>query len=199
MASGDLERGKNISNNNNNRSSYSSGSYYVEPGSDQQWTSWLIPMFVVANVAVFIVAMYINNCPKNNWEGGRGCVARFLGRLSFEPLKENPLFGPSSSTLQKLGALEWDRVVHEHQGWRLITCIWLHAGVIHLLANMLSLVFIGIRLEQQFGFGMSQTFMSLNMKFSLTYKIVWSFLLTYLSTYLLKTYCLTLVLRSLLF
>lgn len=98
MASGDLERGKNISNNNNNRGSYSSGSYYVEPGSDQQWTSWLIPMFVVANVAVFIVAMYINNCPKNNWEGGRGCVARFLGRLSFEPLKENPLFGPSSST-----------------------------------------------------------------------------------------------------
>ncbi|KAK9203672.1 hypothetical protein WN943_013928 [Citrus x changshan-huyou] len=154
MASGDLERGKNISNNNNNRSSYSSGSYYVEPASDQQWTSWLIPMFVVANVAVFIVAMYINNCPKNNWEGGRGCVARFLGRLSFEPLKENPLFGPSSSTLQKLGALEWDRVVHEHQGWRLITCIWLHAGVIHLLANMLSLVFIGIRLEQQFGFGL---------------------------------------------
>lgn len=152
MASGDLERGKNISNNNNNRSSYSSGSYYVEPASDQQWTSWLIPMFVVANVAVFIVAMYINNCPKNNWEGGRGCVARFLGRLSFEPLKENPLFGPSSSTLQKLGALEWDKVVHEHQGWRLITCIWLHAGVIHLLANMLSLVFIGIRLEQQFGF-----------------------------------------------
>lgn len=98
MASGDLERGKNISNNNNNRGSYSSGSYYVEPGRDQQWTSWLIPVFVVANVAVFIVAMYINNCPKNNWEGGRGCVARFLGRLSFEPLKENPLFGPSSST-----------------------------------------------------------------------------------------------------
>jgi len=53
-----------------------------------------------------------------------------------------------------MGALKWDNVVHEHQAWRLITCIWLHAGVIHLLANMLSLVFIGIRLEQQFGFGM---------------------------------------------
>lgn len=33
-----------------------------------------------------------------------------------------------------------------------MTCMWLHAGLIHLLANMLSLVFIGIRLEQQFGF-----------------------------------------------
>lgn len=55
--------------------------------------------------------------------------------------------------LEKLGALEWDKIVHQNQAWRLITCIWLHAGVIHLLANMLSLVFIGIRLEQQFGFG----------------------------------------------
>ena len=54
--------------------------------------------------------------------------------------------------LQKLGALEWDKVVHQHQGWRLVTCMWLHAGLIHLLANMLSLVFIGIHLEQQFGF-----------------------------------------------
>ena len=79
-------------------------------------------------------------------------MARFLGRLSFEPLKENPLFGPSSNTLEKLGALKWDKVVHGNQTWRLITCIWLHAGVIHLLANMLSLIFIGIRLEQQFGF-----------------------------------------------
>lgn len=56
--------------------------------------------------------------------------------------------------LEKLGGLEWTKVVQKHQGWRLITCIWLHAGIIHLLVNMLCLVFIGIRLEQQFGFGM---------------------------------------------
>lgn len=43
--------------------------------------------------------------------------------------------------------------MHRHQAWRLVTCIWLHAGVVHLVVNMLSLVFIGIRLEQQFGFG----------------------------------------------
>ncbi|XP_059629314.1 RHOMBOID-like protein 3 [Cornus florida] len=120
---------------------------------DSQWTSWLIPLFIVANVAMFVVSMSINNCPKHNNSGSEGkCVARFLGRFSFEPLRDNPLFGPSSSTLQKLGALEWTKVVHKHQGWRLITCIWLHAGVIHLIANMLSLAFIGIRLEQQFGF-----------------------------------------------
>ncbi|GAB4826382.1 RHOMBOID-like protein 3 [Ancistrocladus abbreviatus] len=108
-----------------------------------------------ANIAVFVVVMYINNCPKHIHQSGFGddkCVARFLGRLSFEPLSENPLFGPSSATLEKMGALEWSKVVHKHQGWRLITCIWIHAGLIHLLVNMLSLVFIGIRLEQQFGF-----------------------------------------------
>lgn len=49
-----------------------------------------------------------------------------------------------------------DKVVNKHQGWRLITCMWLHAGVFHILANMLSLLFIGIRLEQEFGFGMNK-------------------------------------------
>lgn len=150
MRNGDLEsRGATKSRAPNNVSSYQP--YYVET-SESQWTSWLVPMIVVANVAMFIAIMFVNNCPKNNY-GIRGqCVVKFLGRLSFQPLSENPLFGPSSNTLEKLGALEWSKVAHRHQAWRLITCIWLHAGVIHLLANMLSLVFIGIRLEQQFGF-----------------------------------------------
>jgi membrane associated rhomboid family serine protease len=52
-----------------------------------------------------------------------------------------------------MGALDWNKIVHQNQGWRLISCIWLHAGLIHLVVNMLSLLFIGIRLEQQFGFG----------------------------------------------
>ncbi|KAK6137528.1 hypothetical protein DH2020_028726 [Rehmannia glutinosa] len=153
MGNRDLERG--TATKNRNQTYYAAGggggAYNMEH-SDSQWTSWLVPMIVVANVAMFVVIMFVNNCPKNR-NGVQGdCVARFLGRLSFQPLRENPLFGPSSSTLDKLGALEWDKIVHQNQAWRLITCIWLHAGVIHLLANMLSLVFIGIRLEQQFGF-----------------------------------------------
>ncbi|GLT70802.1 hypothetical protein SLA2020_428610 [Shorea laevis] len=114
----------------------------------RRWVPWLVPSFVVANIAVFVVTMYVNNCPKNS----TSCVVRFLGRFSFQTLKENPLLGPSSSTLEKMGALEVDKIVHRHQAWRLISCIWLHAGVFHILANMLSLVFIGIRLEQEFGF-----------------------------------------------
>ncbi|KAL3619321.1 RHOMBOID-like protein 3 [Castilleja foliolosa] len=146
VRNGDLERGTAATKNRNQ-----AYEHHQTDNSDSQWTSWLVPMIIVANVAMFVAIMFVNNCPNNHHSKGN-CVARFLGRLSFQPLRENPLFGPSSSTLEKLGALDWNKIVHENQAWRLITCIWLHAGVIHLLANMLSLVFIGIRLEQQFGF-----------------------------------------------
>ncbi|KAK4798675.1 hypothetical protein SAY86_031001 [Trapa natans] len=114
----------------------------------KRWWPWLVPTFVVVNTVMFIITMYVNDCPKNSVS----CVAGFLGRFSFQPLKENPLLGPSSSTLQKMGALQVSRVADKHQVWLLITCIWLHGGVFHLLANMLSLLVIGIRLEQEFGF-----------------------------------------------
>ncbi|XP_073315037.1 RHOMBOID-like protein 2 [Primulina huaijiensis] len=153
MAGEDIESKREKSN----YSSTSSADAFEE--GESQWTSWLIPVFVVANVAMFLFVMYVNNCPrdlKNRGSSFRGdndkCAAMFLGRFSFQPLRENPLFGPSSATLEKLGALNWNKVVHGHQGWRLISCIWLHAGIIHLLANMMSLVFIGVRLEHQFGF-----------------------------------------------
>jgi hypothetical protein len=92
MTSGDLERG---TKNRGNSSNFPS--YYVETA-EKQWTSWLIPMFVVANIVVFIVVMYVNDCPQKNLGSERSCVAKFLGRFSFQPLKENPLFGPSSAT-----------------------------------------------------------------------------------------------------
>ncbi|GAB2227718.1 hypothetical protein Droror1_Dr00009545 [Drosera rotundifolia] len=130
-------------------------SYAVGEEVEKQWISWLVPVIVVVNSVIFVIVMYVNDCPKYVAETdglGTRCVARFLGRFSFEPLGENPLFGPSSNTLEKMGALDRSKVVHNHQGWRLLTCMWLHAGLIHLVVNMLSLVFIGIRLEQQFGF-----------------------------------------------
>ncbi|KAL8200891.1 hypothetical protein R6Q57_012230 [Mikania cordata] len=154
MGTGDLESW--VSNKNRGpppATYYAPSSPYHHESTEKQWTSWLVPMIVVANVAMFLVIMIVNDCPKNHNSNIEGdCVAKFLGRLSFQPLKENPLFGPSSSTLEKLGALEWKKVVDDHQAWRLVSCIFLHAGVVHILANMLSLVFIGIRLEQQFGF-----------------------------------------------
>uniref|UniRef100_A0A1J3JQW5 RHOMBOID-like protein n=1 Tax=Noccaea caerulescens TaxID=107243 RepID=A0A1J3JQW5_NOCCA len=115
---------------------------------DARWTSWAIPMVVIANVVVFVVVMYVNDCPHKS----NRCLAKLLGRFSFESFKANPLLGPSSSTLEKMGALAWGKIVHEGQGWRLLTCMWLHAGVLHLLANVICVAVIGVRLEQQFGF-----------------------------------------------
>lgn len=62
----------------------------------KRWFPWLVPSFVVANITLFLITMYVNDCPKHSLRGS--CVATFLGRFSFQPLKENPLFGPSSST-----------------------------------------------------------------------------------------------------
>lgn len=121
---------------------------YREVKHFKKWVPWLVSSFVIANTIMFIITMYMNNCPRNSVY----CIAKFLGRLSFQPFKENPLLGPSSSTLQKMGALEVTSVVDRHRVWLLVTCIWLHGGVFHLLANMLSLLVIGIRLEREFGF-----------------------------------------------
>ncbi|XP_048570410.1 RHOMBOID-like protein 2 isoform X1 [Triticum urartu] len=115
----------------------------------RRWTPWLVPAASIACVAVFLVTMFVNDCPNRS---AGNCSAGFLGRFAFQPLKENPLLGPSSTTLLKMGALDVSKVVQGRQGWRLITCIWLHAGVVHLLINVLCLLFIGIRLEQEFGF-----------------------------------------------
>ncbi|KAI7726012.1 hypothetical protein M8C21_033442 [Ambrosia artemisiifolia] len=51
-----------------------------------------------------------------------------------------------------MGALEYKKVVKESEEWRILTCMWLHAGVFHVFANMLGLVLIGSRLEHEFGF-----------------------------------------------
>lgn len=78
--------------------------YPISEERDTQWISWLIPVFIVANISMFVIVMYVNNCPKQLRRQGFGgnsddkCVARFLGRFSFQPLSENPLFGPSAST-----------------------------------------------------------------------------------------------------
>ncbi|KAL9258635.1 RHOMBOID-like protein [Drosera capensis] len=119
---------------------YSSDNDYDE--AEEHWKPWLVPVLVVLNVVVFVIVMYVNDCPKhvrrNGFVDGK-CVGRFLGRFSFEPLSENPLFGPSSNALAKMGALDRSRILYDHQSWRLITNIWFHAGLIHLLVNMLSL------------------------------------------------------------
>ena len=51
-----------------------------------------------------------------------------------------------------MGGLDVKKVVERDEGWRLLSCNWLHGGVVHLLVNMLTLLFIGMRMEREFGF-----------------------------------------------
>lgn len=92
----DLESGG--ANKNINNISYSAAptSYVYDP--EVHWTSWLVPLFVAVNVVVFIVIMYVNDCPKNNVGFEGDCFAKFLVRFSFQPLRENFFFGSSSYT-----------------------------------------------------------------------------------------------------
>ena len=56
---------------------------------------------LVACIAVFAAEMFVNDCPRHGSAlgGGAGCVASgFLRRFAFQPLRENPLLGPSSAT-----------------------------------------------------------------------------------------------------
>ncbi|WVZ17232.1 hypothetical protein V8G54_010214 [Vigna mungo] len=123
MARRDLETGGGRTKNNKTEENYTADESSNLCEADTHWTSWLVPMFVVANIVVFVISMYINNCLKNNFDPQGGCVAKFLGRFSFEPMQENSLLGLSSSTLTEMGVLWWDNAGNGHQGWRLVTCM----------------------------------------------------------------------------
>ncbi|XP_021652055.2 RHOMBOID-like protein 5 [Hevea brasiliensis] len=121
------------------------------PPPPEQWCSWVVPLIFAANITMFVYAMYVNDCPATT--GSDNCILYdLLGRFSFQPLKENAVLGPSVITLHRLGALDPIAIVNGGEGWRFFSCIWLHAGVAHLFTNMMSLLFIGIPLEQEFGF-----------------------------------------------
>jgi len=87
---------------------YGYGGY--EGPEERKWWPWLVPTVIVACIAVFVVEMYENNCPKHGSQLG-DCVAGFLRRFSFQPFRENPLLGPSSSTY-----------VVDAQALRFLTC-----------------------------------------------------------------------------
>jgi len=69
-----------------------------------------------------------------------------------ESISLNPMIGPSAQTLIYVGAKQTSLIVNDNQWWRLVTPIFLHAGVIHFVLNMLALWFIGYAVEMNHGF-----------------------------------------------
>jgi len=53
-----------------------------------------------------------------------------------------------TATLFRFGAKDGAAIVHDHQWWRLLTPVFLHAGITHLLVNSFSLYFVGSLYER---------------------------------------------------
>jgi len=91
-----------------------------------------LPCVVLLCVAAFVYEMWFNN-----W--------------TFEPFHQNPMFGPSAGTLVRCGA-KVDCLIEDHQEfYRVFSPMWLHAGVIHIVANMGATMQLGFPLEREFG------------------------------------------------
>eukprot|EP00475_Leptophrys_vorax_P032083 TRINITY_DN4917_c0_g1_i1.p1 TRINITY_DN4917_c0_g1~~TRINITY_DN4917_c0_g1_i1.p1 ORF type:complete len:493 (-),score=109.34 TRINITY_DN4917_c0_g1_i1:31-1509(-) len=88
---------------------------------------------LVVLVLVFVLTMWVAN-----WQ--------------FESVNVNPLYGPSISVLATMGAKITTNIVQQHEWWRLLTSMFLHAGLIHLGLNGIMLARIGVMIEEAFGF-----------------------------------------------
>lgn len=65
--------------------------------------------------------------------------------------ESNLLLGPAIAVMHRLGAKDDGAIFDEGEWWRLVSCNWLHAGVLHLLFNMMALGGLGAPLERKFG------------------------------------------------
>ena len=102
---------------------------YMRPTSYKPWFSFVA--FLTCTVMLIVEIGY------NGW--------------AFEEISLNPTFGPSADVLLFLGAKKTSLIVEDGEWWRLLTPMILHAGIIHLLFNMLGLFNIGVPAEREFG------------------------------------------------
>jgi membrane associated rhomboid family serine protease len=77
-----------------------------------------------------------------------------LGMLVWAGIRSGHLGGllsPDPFQLCQLGAVNTSAVLGQHQYWRLLTAVALHAGVLHLALNSYGLLLFGPALEQALG------------------------------------------------
>jgi len=83
-----------------------------------------------------------------------GCLAGFATSLAkgggIAPVSENPMIGPPALALAACGAKVTGNI-WAGQYWRLVSPMWLHAGLIHLFTNMNMLWRMGFPFERGIG------------------------------------------------
>ena len=78
------------------------------------------------------------------------CMAVYLAQVLTSSNPSDALFNSTSGPLTVNGWLS-NPLVAEGQWWRLITPMFLHANILHIATNMLSLFFIGPLVERLYG------------------------------------------------
>ncbi|XP_024402194.2 RHOMBOID-like protein 6, mitochondrial isoform X1 [Physcomitrium patens] len=116
---------------------------------DQMHVPWISMAFTIAHTVILIVTMHQNDCPSHTQTA---CLNPSFHKFAMQPFDENPLLGPSAKTLLSLGALESDLITKSREGWRLLSAMWLHAGVLHIAGTASGMLLLGIPLERQLGF-----------------------------------------------
>lgn len=68
------------------------------------------------------------------------------------PCEANLMYGPTIEVMDRMGAKNDDAIFKKGEWWRIASCNWLHAGMIHLAFNMMAVANMGVGLERMFGF-----------------------------------------------
>jgi membrane associated rhomboid family serine protease len=74
----------------------------------------------------------------------------YLNGWTFESFNRNPMLGPSTSVLTQMGAKDTPLIRHG-QWYRLLSAMFLHAGIAHFCFNSFSLWRVGKPLEELYG------------------------------------------------
>ena len=102
------------------------------PPKSPKHSACFLTLVVLLCTAAFVLEMYTNH-----WK--------------FESFASNPMFGPSAGTLIVCGAKLDCLIEQQSEWWRVFSPMWLHAGVIHVVANMGATIQLGFPLERTYG------------------------------------------------
>mmetsp|Transcript_44188 Transcript_44188/g.86713 ORF Transcript_44188/g.86713 Transcript_44188/m.86713 type:complete len:551 (+) Transcript_44188:124-1776(+) len=95
-----------------------------------------LPIFTYSLMGLFLVMLFVS-LGLNGW--------------LLESLAVNPMAGPSATTLTMLGAKNSGLIVNDNQAWRLASPMFIQAGFVDCVFNLIALWFVGRAVEKHHG------------------------------------------------
>jgi len=103
----------------------------LQQQTNRRYAKFLLWFASMAHLGLFIAAVGING-----W--------------TLASLTDNPLLGPGTAALSRIGATATGEIVYGHQYWRLLVSPFLSAGALHVWANVSTLMSLGLFLTYHF-------------------------------------------------